>query len=325
MISRLRSAHGIPTRLRSASNPGGDGHDWVLERFAPWLYPLDYEEYQAQRALPGEVLYFRKRQRREGEEFCNREDKRARSRTFIPAKVKDNPFYAGTEYEDNLDLLDRLQRMQLKHGNWLARAAAGMLFKRGWFAIVDAAPANVVARVRYWDRAATDSKTADWTAGVLLSLTAEGKFFIEDIVRFQGRPSLVEATIIQVAKLDLDRYGTIAPYTVSLFLEHDPGAAGKFEAEYYIRTLAQFGAQMIPPQGDKVTRARICSVQSEARNVFLVRGTWNAEFLLEAEDFPEGHDDQIDGWSGAMRQVIHIAAFYKAAAGAQAHVVTPED
>lgn len=325
MISRLRSAHGIPTRLRSATNPGGEGHDWVLERFAPWLYPLDFDDYKGERALPGQVLYFRKRRGRDVEEYCNPEDKRGRTRTFIPASVRDNPFYAGTEYEDNLDLLDRLQREQLKHGNWLARAAAGVLFKRGWFEVVDAAPSDVVARVRYWDRAATDSEKADWTAGVLLSVTAYGTFFIEDVVRFQGRPGYVEAMIRQVAKLDLERYGTIDPYSVALFGEHDPGQAGKFEAEYYTRELAAYAMQMIPPQGDKITRARVCSVQSEAHNVKLVRGKWNEEFLTEAEDFPEGHDDQIDAWSGAMRQVIHRAAFFKAAGGAKVHIVTPDD
>jgi predicted phage terminase large subunit-like protein len=324
MISRLRSARGVPRRLRGTTNPGSEGHDWVLERFAPWLYPPDYDKYQGQRALPGELLYFRKKPGGEGEEYCDKEDRGSRSRTFIPASVKDNPYYAGTDYEDNLDLLDRVEREQLKHGNWLVRVGAGALFQRSWFEIRDTRPADVVARVRYWDRAATKKKTSDWTAGVLLSKTREGLYFIEDIVRFQGRPREVEQTIRQTAILDLERYGTVSPYTVSLFIEHDPAQAGKFEAEYYTTEFAAFGLQAIPPQGDKVTRARVCSVQAEAQNVKLIRGPWNEDFLIEAQDFPEGHDDQIDGWSGAMRQVHAIEAFYKLA-GASVSVYTGDE
>ena len=35
LMSRLRSLEGfpVPLRMRSASNPGGDGHDWVRDRF----------------------------------------------------------------------------------------------------------------------------------------------------------------------------------------------------------------------------------------------------------------------------------------------------
>ena len=53
--------------------------------------------------------------------------------------------------------------------------------------------------------------------------------------------------------------------------------------------------------GSKAERARPVSASVEAGNVFLVRGTWNGEFLDEAEDFPGGgHDDQIDAVSGAI-------------------------
>lgn len=33
MLSRARSATGIPIRIRGATNPGGEGHDWVFKRW----------------------------------------------------------------------------------------------------------------------------------------------------------------------------------------------------------------------------------------------------------------------------------------------------
>ena len=33
MLSRVRSAKGLPVRIRAATNPGGIGHEWVMRRW----------------------------------------------------------------------------------------------------------------------------------------------------------------------------------------------------------------------------------------------------------------------------------------------------
>lgn len=311
MISRLRSAHGIPIRLRSASNPGGHGHDWVLNRFSPWLYPKGHSDYVGRHAAPGERLYFRRDRRTDTDVICEREwfdphcqrcapgkaciPHRPRGRTFFPAFVSDNPFLAGTEYEANLELLDPVTRAQLKDGNWMARPAKGAYFKRHMFEIVDVPPAKVTGRVRYWDRAAT-AGGGDWTAGLLMSRTPDKLIFIEDVVRGQWGPRDVEGTIRTTCEID-------APGTEHV-LEQDPAQAGKFEKEYYQREFQGFNLRVVPPQGDKITRAKPVSAQADAHNIKIVRGTWNEAFIRELESFPEGHDDQVDAMSGAFRQLL---------------------
>ena len=39
LISRVRSSTGVPCRVRSATNPGNEGHEWVFSRWGLWLDP----------------------------------------------------------------------------------------------------------------------------------------------------------------------------------------------------------------------------------------------------------------------------------------------
>lgn len=84
LFSRLRrrSDAVIPLRMRSASNPGGIGHDWVKARF------LGHDGDAA----------------------------------FVPAKLKDNPFVDQAEYRQSLSRLDHITRSQLEDGDWDAVA-----------------------------------------------------------------------------------------------------------------------------------------------------------------------------------------------------------
>lgn len=289
MFSRLRSPVGVPCRMRGATNPGGEGHDWVFERFAPWL-----DTAHPNPAAPGEVRYFAHDDN--GAEFaCPKGTPDSRGRTFVPAVLSDNPYLASDgAYRRGLDELDPVTRAQLKDGNWLAKAAAGAYFKRAWFEFVDAAPADA-RRIRYWDRAATEAsagKDPDWTVGAKLAITRDRRVFIEDIVRLRANPGDVEKAIKATAELD--------GKAVKIGIEQDPGSAGKFEAAYYIRELGGWNVKAYPASGHKVTRAGPISAQCLARNVKIVRGTWNDKLVRELEEFPDSnHDDQVDAVSGA--------------------------
>jgi hypothetical protein len=71
-----------------------------------------------------------------------------KSVTFIPATVRNNPklLAAHPEYLANLMALPLVERERLLAGNWKIRPAAGLVFNRAWFPIVDARP--VPARER---------------------------------------------------------------------------------------------------------------------------------------------------------------------------------
>lgn len=106
LLSRLRRLAGvsIPLRARSASNPGGIGHDWVLERFV---------EGGIGRA----------------------------ERAFVPASLDDNPHLDTVSYREALANLDTTTRRQLEEGVWIrdsgGRVYGSFLAERN---VIDALP-----------------------------------------------------------------------------------------------------------------------------------------------------------------------------------------
>jgi predicted phage terminase large subunit-like protein len=262
LFSRARRLQGVnlPLRIRAASNPGGVGHDWVKQRFLI-----------------------------EGKEA---------GRVFIPASLPDNPHLDQGEYRRSLSVLDPITRAQLLDGNWTARQAGG-LFRREWFPIVDAVPADL-RPVRFWDLAATEANKGDpdYTAGALVGMK-DGRYYILDMRRMRGTPAQVEALLRQTAELD----GRAVP----IHIEQEGGASGKIALDVFQRrVLVGWAVYAQTVTKKKVERAAPVSSAAEAGNVMLKRGAWIGAFLDEAEAFPQGaHDDQVDAVSGAFAQLTH--------------------
>lgn len=97
LFSRLRRTEGvdIPLRMRSASNPGGVGAEWVQARFVP----DDWTPDQA-----GALRVWEKS-----------------GRAFVPARLVDNPYLDQASYIESLDELDEVTRAQLLQGDWSIR------------------------------------------------------------------------------------------------------------------------------------------------------------------------------------------------------------
>lgn len=176
-------------------------------------------------------------------------------------------------------------------------APEGNRFKRSWFPIVDAGPAQA-RRARYWDKAATAGGGA-YTVGLLMAITAEGEIYIEDVVRGQWSAFEREKIIKQTAILDRERYGL-----VHIWIEQEPGSGGKESALLTIRNLAGFPVHVDRPSGDKDTRLEPFAAQAEAGNVKLVRGEWNAAYIDEMCAIPHGqYRDQADATAGAFNKL----------------------
>lgn len=92
MHSRLRRLKGsrIPIRMRSATNPGGKGHQWVRRYFI--------------------------------------KDGPKNGRLFIPSSISDNPHIDQEAYIRSLQHLDPYTRAQLLHGDWTARPPGNWAF-----------------------------------------------------------------------------------------------------------------------------------------------------------------------------------------------------
>lgn len=94
---------------------------WVIDFFAPWLDPK-----HPNRALPGELRWFASIDGKEtevpnGEPFMHGEELiTPKSRTFVPARVADNPHLMATGYVSQLQLLPEPLRSQMLYGDFTA-------------------------------------------------------------------------------------------------------------------------------------------------------------------------------------------------------------
>ena len=260
LFSRLRKNEGdpIPLRMRSASNPGDIGHEWVKARFV---------------------------------------NPRSLERPFIPARLRDNPSIDQEAYIKNLEQLHPAERRRLLEGDWEV-AETGAL-KREWFRVVEAIPARFDRVVRYWDLAGTapDGRNdPDYTAGFKMGRVGDQLYGL-NVQRLRASALSVERLVEQTALLD----GRNCP----VYIEQEPGSAGKSLVSYYQRRLQGFVVRGVPSAKSKAERVAPLASQAEAGNVMLINGPWVQPFLDEWEMFgTEGvHDDQVDAASGAYAQL----------------------
>ena len=302
LVSRNRSLCGVKPYIRATCNP--DAESWVAEFIAWWLdeatgLPL------GERA--GMLRWFV----RDGDALVwadGRETLLARyparppkSATFVPATLADNVALTAADpgYLANLLALPAVERARLLDGNWKVRAAAGLLFRRHWCRIVEAAPEGLRV-VRGWDLAGTpktEHNDPDWTAGTKIGRSDAGLYVVLDHVRLRDTPGEVERLIRHTADAD-------GP-AVEIALPQDPGQAGKAQALALTAALEGYAVRATPESGDKVTRFRPFSAQAEAGRVHVLRGAWNEAWFAGLEAFPDGrHDDDADATSRAFNSFL---------------------
>ncbi len=145
LMSRLRGATPYPRQMKSTTNPGGIGHDWVKRRFVD-------------PAPPNTVI-----------------TDPWGSRRFIPAKVADNPFLTAgdPDYVKRLQRLPERERRALLLGDW--DLCEGRFFTR-WdrtlhvvepFAIPD-----------HWHRYYAMDYGLDMLAGLFIARDEQGFFYV---------------------------------------------------------------------------------------------------------------------------------------------------
>lgn len=211
---------------------------------------------------------------------------------------------------------DKVKQLELDLGPYgtagqLAQLPApegGGLFQRSWFKFADKAPA-LMRIARGWDTAASEGK-GDWTVGVKIGeefvwevengkkrCISTGRFFILDVQREQFGPAGVDELFLSIANLD--------GKDVAQREEKEGGASGKTVIAARLKLLKGFNYAGVQLGGSKIVRAKPFRSQCEGGNVFLVRGSWNEEFIRELTQFPTGtHDDQVDAASCAFNSVL---------------------
>lgn len=306
MFSRLRSlAGGVPTRMRSATNPGGEGHDFVFERFVRYAKQLGtgvlYDVWR--KGEKAGAPFFESPASAEVLQVSKEEGVAAQGAFFVPAFARDNPALNVAEYRVNLARLDAVERAWYDEGDWTA-VPSGKYFRREWFKFIDAPPPGVFW-IRYWDLAGTLPTEAErkkdqekngpaFTAGVKLGVrilqTGAYELIVADVVRDKMDPPEVQGFVKATAELDTRR--------VQVVIEQDPGQAGKDQAMNYQRTvLPGWAVHANRATGPKESWWTSLAAFAKAGGVFLVRGEWNEAFVKELVSLPAAKKDQADAAS----------------------------
>jgi predicted phage terminase large subunit-like protein len=172
---------------------------------------------------------------------------------------------------------------------------SGGLFRREWFQGCDT-PGDVREWVRFWDLAVTTKATSDYTVGAKVGRRADGSLVIADVIRGRWEWPDARKIIAETAAADgpACRIGVEAVAFQAAGvqeLQRDPA-------------LLRYTIRPATPDKDKYARAMPWAARAEAGLVSVVRAPWNAAFLAEVSDFPQGgHDDQVDAVSGAVEML----------------------
>jgi predicted phage terminase large subunit-like protein len=276
----------VPLRMRSTSNPGNKGHDWVKRRF---ISPDSRE--------PGAV--------------------------FIPAMLNDNAGNLDIETyrRDSLAKLDPITRAQREHGDWDAHQ--GGRFKREWFRRWRRHPVSgyelisqdgTTKQVEQWrmifqtcDPAASEKRTADYTVLSTWGLTKDNVLIWLDCERWQRE-------IPDLPQLILASYKRWRPEFVAI-----EGVAANSGVFQLCNRLPMSVSRVDPLGEDKLVRATSAMNLAHSGRLYLpCQSGWLEEAEAElvrftGDDKQDAHDDIVDTLSYAAQvlqgRVQESAAF----------------
>lgn len=337
MLSRNRSTCGVRPYMRATCNP--DPTSWLAEFLAWWIdqdeeingvrnvnygYPIEercgvirwFIRFKDE-LIWGDTREDLIRQYAIGK-WKERVDDPANpvkptSVTFISAKLDDNPMLERKDpgYRGRLHALPYIERMRLLHGNWKVTEAAGMYFKREWWIIENHMP-PIMYVIRYWDLAGTpgtmeqerdihspEKRGPSRTSGLKMAVVRDGldyAFIIMHVIALRATPGKVMDMVYNITVQDN------AEMHCPVVLEKDPGQAGKFQVQEYVKKLQDYEVKANLVREPKGKRSLPLSAQVEYGRCRLLFGTWNGDFITESENFDGGikyHADRIDCAGGA--------------------------
>lgn len=322
MLSRNRYLGGVAPYVRGTCNP--DANSWVKTLLAPWLdRTFTQPNGEIRRLNSAEIAYFSGKDgrfvwhTREELEWEIRklkpEERTIKTITFIKASVFDNKelIAKNPQYIANLRSLPLVEQERFLHGNWDI-VESGNMFRRDWFkeVIASEVPTRFRRLIRFWDFASTKpgevekgrkEEDPDYTAGALMGLGYNDKYYFLDLKLVRETPQAVEDLVLTTALYDYSTYGG----NYEVWWEQEPGASGEFFTEHLKQVLAGFFTEGLKSTGSKIARAKPFSAEAQKGNMYMLIGPWNDDFYAMATAFPneDVHDDAVDAPSGAYNVI----------------------
>lgn len=182
-------------------------------------------------------------------------------------------------------------------------ARTDVKFEEGSIEVIDSIPQGLSLRsLRSWDLAATLSKKADFTSGMLMSMDGPSRAtktctYLEDLVHGKWSDNKLEEVIRETAESD--------GYGVPIIIEQEPGSSGKQYAQHLKNNvLGDFRVTVRAPQSDKWLKAQPFIGATSRGKVKMLRAAWNKKLLDEFKDFPSvEHDDIVDSVSQGYNEL----------------------
>lgn len=272
LFSRLRRLKGskVPIRMRSASNPGDQGHEWVKERFVS----------------------------------CQATERKR----FVSALLDDNPHLDREEYVASLQNLDPVTRAQLLAGDW--DAYEGGRFRREWFrrfyvgentydlyrregerwVLHHSWPKQHCWHFGTCDPAASDKESADYTAAGAWAVSPKNDLMLLEVVRKHLAVEDIVPTLKELCQRHSLRFMAI----------EDVAFQAMILAEAR-RTVGMPPIRGVDPAGkDKLVRATPAILRAEGGQFYLPeRAAWLDAYTSELVQFTgnedkDPYDDQVD-------------------------------
>jgi predicted phage terminase large subunit-like protein len=159
--------------------------------------------------------------------------------------------------------------------------------------------------------AATKTKLSYYTAGVKMAILKDKSLIVLDAIWEQTTP----AEAINLIRKTAERDGK----TVTVGWEQEPGSAGIMAMEQIKTSLKGFRCKPVRPQGDKIQRALPYATAAQNGRVFLLRGTWNDQYINALHNFDGSGkplvNDLTDSSSGAFELLNRIKATWVGVSG----------
>lgn len=298
IMSRMRNPNcpEVMPHLKITCNPNNSHF------FRKWVEPYLKEDGTPDRSKDGMIRYFTFQDgdfvwgssKQELMDLYGIEEDEALSFTFISANVFDNKIVQkiNPKYVSWLKGLRGVERARLLDGNWHVSESGSGFFKKEFVTPVKLFEQNIVSYCRAWDIAGSlpsdQLPDPDWTCGVLIAKTKQGRYIICDVVRFRARFGEVMQRIIQTAKED--------PEGTQILLPQEPGQAGKAAGQMMIKELVEegFPSRMRPSNKSKVVRFQPFAASAEAGLVDYIEGDWNEKYFFELEQFDGSRKNKDD-------------------------------
>ena len=304
LMSRLRSPAGVIPRIRATTNPGGPGHEWVKRRFLCWLdanYSSEFVDddgvtHTFGPAESGEVRHFATIGDVDTQVPEWYED--AQSRTYISAKVSDNPYLMrDREYVKKLKNLPELERKRLLEGDWGVYQEGGVFTFNMFRTVLEHELPKGMQWWRGFDLAGTANTRSDNSAWVECSTDKKGNIYIRMCfaakLDWPKQRRQFKNIIMSPSRGGKNVYNAIEATSNGLPLYQEFSQDPDLNAY----TVMPYN----PGQGDKISRKQPMAIKGGQGKVFMVEGEWNDSFVQEAVLFGNDgvHDDRIDAWEVA--------------------------